>query len=335
MQCSSLRPVVTLALSLAIVLPVSAADFFLTSLVEAQKASKSSGKPIFLDAFTTWCAPCKQMDAEVFSQPEIQEQLNRDFVPLRLDMEQPEGRSLGQRFKIAGYPTLLVFDAKGELHRATGFLAAAELTAFAKTSLNSADNYRHWRNQYLKGARDTALLDDLAAYAKTAVLPEGAQYQYDLLKLSGDWSSEAASLALLEAPQDLSTPLFDSLVARRAQVGQVFGAPLVDERIARLVDDALFGALATKPKAARRLIARAYPGKVDSTYLRYQMRRAREAGEAKAFGKYAIESQARFPSHSADELAELIYVFEERLPGWKVAQVEFWRKREKELRAAE
>ena len=317
---------------LATIPGLRAADFFLTDFATAEARAKATGKPIFLDAFTTWCAPCKRMDAEVFSRPEVRALLEKDFVPLRLDMEQPAAQALRDRFRIGVFPTLLVFDARGEWHRATGYLDPAELSAFAKTSLDASGNYRAWRERYTDGERDTVLLRDLAAYAKTASLSERDAFEYAYLKATGDWSSPAASLRLLEGPQSLATPLYDSLVARQDQVAALYGAPLVDERIARLLDEALFGALPAKPRAARRLIARTYPTAVDSTFLRYRMRRAREAGDAKAFGRYAIKSQRDFPTSDPEELAELIYVFAERLPGWKEEEVEFWRKRELTLR---
>ena len=304
-----------------------ASEPFLTDLDDARAMARATGKPIFLDAYTTWCAPCRRMDAEVFSRPEVRALLTRDFVPLRLDMEHAAGQQLGDRFAIRSYPTVLVFDADGEWHRATGFLDAAELTAFAKTALDPSANYRALHRRYRAGERDVALLTILSDYARQAHLRERADYDYALMRASGDWTSEDASLRLLESPQHPASPLFDSLVARRIQVAAVYGAPVVDERIARLLDDALFGALPAKPRTARRLIARTYPASADSVYLRYRMRRAREAGRAKAFGRAAIASQRRYPSSSPDELDELIYLFDERLRGWKTAEVDAWRQR--------
>ena len=311
---------------------LQAADWFQTVLAKAEAESQRTGKPIFLDAFTTWCAPCLRMDAEVFSQAKVRDLLLRDFVPLRLDMEQADGLRLRDRFGIGVYPTLLVFDAKGEIHRSTGFMNVKELTAFAKTCTTEADTYRTWRKRYDDGARDTLLLGRLAAYAKTAALADGATYIYAYLQALDDWDSEQASLLMLEGATDLSTPLYDSLVARQAQVAGVYGAPVVDERIARLLDEHLFGSLPAKPRAARRAIARTYPNAVDSTFLRYRMRRAREAGKAKRFGRNAIRLQRKFPLQNADELAELIYVFDERLPDWKTKEVSTWKADEARLR---
>lgn len=326
-----MKPYFTILALLASSVLAQASSFFLTDLKAAERTSAQTGKPIFLDAFTTWCAPCKQMDLEVFSRPEVQEMLQRDFVPLRLDMEREQGLELVQRFGISSYPTLLVFDNRGELHRAVGFQSVQKLQAFAKTSVDSKANYRHLQKRFKSGERELSFLTQIQAYAKASSLPQREEYAYAYLLSSGEWTNEEASLLLLESPQSTASPLFDSLVSRRDQVAAAYGAPQVDERIARLVDEALFGAAPAKPRQAKKIIARAYPAQVDSTYLRYCMRRAREAGKAKQFGKFAIKSQAKYPSNSPDELEELIYVFEQKLPGWREDQVEEWRQRARSL----
>ena len=323
-----------------------AAHYFLRDYEDALAESAATGKPVFLDAFTTWCKPCRQMDALVFSEPDVEALLQRDFVPLRVDMESPAGLALAERFPVTAYPTLIVLDADGELHRATGYHTPEDLAAFAKTSLDPTRNFRGLRARHALGDRDPALLLALERAAEEANSPLRERYAYDYLVTTGDWDGEAAGERLLRAPQTTDTPLFDSLVARRRQLHRQFSVPIVEERIDRLVDATLFPGegLAAKPRDAKRVLRRAYgprPGapeprltRADSAYYRFRMRRAREAGKAKAFGRWAIRSQARFPTGDPDELTELIYIFGERLPGWKPAVVADWQAREDELRAA-
>ena len=316
--------------------PARTADYFLTDYDEALRESEASGKPVFLDAFTTWCKPCREMDARVFPDAAVRALLTTEFVPLRLDMERGQGQRLAERFGVSAYPTLLVFDAEGELHRATGFLDAKALRAFAKTSRDATANTRGLRIRYARGDRDTALLLRLAAIAREAQLPEQERYVYDYLIATDDWAIASASDLLLRGPQTTDTPLFDSLVSRQLQLERAFSVPVVEERIYRLTDATLFPGegLSAKPRTAKRLLRRAYGPAADSAYHRFRMRRAREAGDAKAFGRWAIKSQRRYPTSDPDELEELVYIFDARLEGRKEKEVAAWRARAKALRAA-
>ena len=54
---------------------------------EAVAATKKNPKKIFIDVYTTWCGPCKMLDANTFSHPVIAEYLNTHFYPVKLNAE--------------------------------------------------------------------------------------------------------------------------------------------------------------------------------------------------------------------------------------------------------
>ena len=58
--------------------------------------AKKEDKLIFIDAYTTWCGPCKMMDAKVFSDSQVAQAFNERFINAKFDMEKGEGISLGQ-----------------------------------------------------------------------------------------------------------------------------------------------------------------------------------------------------------------------------------------------
>ena len=53
---------------------------------EALAKSKASGKLIFMDAFTTWCGPCKRMSAQTFPLKEVGEFYNTNFINYELKL---------------------------------------------------------------------------------------------------------------------------------------------------------------------------------------------------------------------------------------------------------
>jgi thiol:disulfide interchange protein DsbD len=107
--------------------------------IESQlAAAKAAGKPVVLDFFADWCAPCKKMDRETFPDPRVQERLAR-FAFVKVDLTRT-GRTSGRRrsrsvaveelmrqYEIAGVPTYVFLDPAGkemtEL-RQVGFIEA-------------------------------------------------------------------------------------------------------------------------------------------------------------------------------------------------------------------
>ena len=112
---------------------VSGIAFKQLSFNEALKTAKSSNKLIFLDAYASWCGPCKFMDANTFKDPDVAKFFNENFINLKVDMEKGEGPSLAQRFKVTAYPTLLFIDGDGEVfHKILGAKQPGEFLSIGK-----------------------------------------------------------------------------------------------------------------------------------------------------------------------------------------------------------
>jgi len=91
-------------------------QFQSVSLEEAKKQSLKSGKLIFIDAYASWCGPCKRMAATSFKNPEVGKVYNEQFINLKIDCEKDaDGPELARMYKVKAYPTLLVIDGNGRL----------------------------------------------------------------------------------------------------------------------------------------------------------------------------------------------------------------------------
>lgn len=87
----------------------------------ALKRAEIEGKLVFLDCYTTWCGPCQMMTKQVFTKDKVGELFNQRFVNIKIDMEKGEGKELMKKYKIQGFPTLLILDHTGkELYRMLG-----------------------------------------------------------------------------------------------------------------------------------------------------------------------------------------------------------------------
>lgn len=86
-----------------------------TSYATILKRAKSQNKPIFIDFYTTWCAPCKWMDKDVFELDQVAELFNKNFINLKVDAEKGEGPTLAAQFGVVGFPTLIYLDSNGDV----------------------------------------------------------------------------------------------------------------------------------------------------------------------------------------------------------------------------
>ncbi len=83
-------------------------------LSSALKAALASNKPVFIDFKASWCKNCEAMDATVFTQAAVRDQL-ADFVVVQYAAERPNespAKDMLDRFGILGLPTYLVLAAE-------------------------------------------------------------------------------------------------------------------------------------------------------------------------------------------------------------------------------
>ncbi|VUD42382.1 Thiol:disulfide interchange protein DsbD [Thalassocella blandensis] len=89
---------------------------------QAFSAAKQQDKPLFFYWGAVWCPPCNELKATVFKRREFIEQ-TKLFIPVYLDGDTPGAQKYGEKFKVRGYPTLIVFDADAnEITRIPGGL---------------------------------------------------------------------------------------------------------------------------------------------------------------------------------------------------------------------
>jgi thiol:disulfide interchange protein DsbD len=102
---------------------------------EIVSSSFSGSKGMIIDFYADWCIPCKELDANTFSDDRVIVLAN-NFVALKADMTKslsPEVESLRNKYNIVGVPTVLIIDSKGkEVQRLTGFVNADEFIKMLK-----------------------------------------------------------------------------------------------------------------------------------------------------------------------------------------------------------
>lgn len=83
--------------------------------------ARAGAKPIMLDFWATWCAGCKELEADVLSAGEVTREARR-FVAARIDCskETPTVRALYKKYAVQGLPAIVFIDTAGRIaHDAT------------------------------------------------------------------------------------------------------------------------------------------------------------------------------------------------------------------------
>ena len=106
----------------------SGTDFRDLAYADALAVAKAEGKLLFVDCYTAWCGPCRQMAEKVFPQKEAGDYFNPRFVCVKYDMEKGEGGELAKQWEVRAFPTFLIIRPDGTIqHRLVG---ADDLEAF-------------------------------------------------------------------------------------------------------------------------------------------------------------------------------------------------------------
>jgi len=105
---------------------------------EIQAIAGKENKLIFLDAYATWCGPCKWMSANIFTNDTVADYYNKTFICAKIDMEKGEGIALAKRYEVRAYPTLLFINAEGEMvHKKVG--AARKIKDYIDLGITAQD----------------------------------------------------------------------------------------------------------------------------------------------------------------------------------------------------
>lgn len=99
----------------------------------ALQNAKLSRQPVMLDFYADWCEACVEMDKNVFSKPEIIQQLT-GFALIRVDLSSNDlaDELLLKKYNVIAPPTMLFFTVAGQevnSRRIVGGVSAAELTS--------------------------------------------------------------------------------------------------------------------------------------------------------------------------------------------------------------
>ena len=207
-----------------------------TTWQEIIKKAKNENKLIFIDAYTTWCGPCKMMAKNVFTDTEVGIFFNENFINVKLDMEKEPGLSLKPKLNVTAYPTLIFIDANENIeHKAVGALPKADFLKFGNEVLGGAMKLSDYNEAYQKnGISDfkflTNYLEMLTSAGENAKLKEVVISYFDELESTKLLSQENWDL-FKKYIHNTDNKALQYLLTNRTQFESLYGEKEVGEKI--------------------------------------------------------------------------------------------------------
>ncbi len=157
----------------------------------ALQQAREQDKIIFVDAYTTWCGPCKWMAKNTFTDEAVAKFYNEHFVNVKLDMEKGEGLEFAKQYGVRAYPTLLFIDKEGQLvHIGLGARPPEMFIELGEAALDPDRRVGELIRAYEQGERAPDFLRKYALAALDAGLPQAPQLVDEYLQTQDDWLTE-------------------------------------------------------------------------------------------------------------------------------------------------
>ena len=199
--------------------------------------AKVQKKLIYVDVYTTWCTPCKQMDSEVFSNANVGKIFNENFINYKIDGEKSEGKDLVDYFELDAYPTSIFMDGEWNIiQKLEGFRPVERLLESAekmkeRSKISGSDD--ELELIYLAGKRDAPFLLEYIKVRQLQNMDNGAILDEYLAKVSPQQLNTEITLKLIiENESQLRGRAFDYLMSRKNE-------PVIERKIKGLISQNL------------------------------------------------------------------------------------------------
>lgn len=305
--------------------------------------AKKENKLIFVDAFTTWCGPCKQMAKTVFTNDTAADYYNAHFVNAKIDMEKGEGPEIAKQYNVACYPNLLFIDGDGNLvHRTAGSMSVPMFVGLGKTAQDNDSNFSWYVRNYEAKKTDARFVAAyIGALSGTCLEPDKELAQYFSLQSENDLWSDANWEMINNYTSDLNSREFKFLVDNKARLSATRTEAAVNEKINHVAKSSLRTMVRAKPfdqakyEHTKQQIAQLNIPKGRQILFESDLDLAKRNRNWKGYAELAVAHVDTYYSSNGDELNSIAWDFYENVDD-KAAllKAEAWARQSVALEAA-
>jgi thiol-disulfide isomerase/thioredoxin len=219
------------------------------TFAEIKAKALKENKLIFIDAYTTWCGPCKQMSKNVFTDASVAEHYNKNFINAKIDMEKGEGIEIAKQYQVQCYPNLLFVDGNGNLvHRVAGSMTATDFIALGVDAKIPEKQYAYYSKNYDANKNNTEfLLKYIEAREGTCLESDDIVKDYFSQQKEADMTSKANWDMIMYHVNDPLSNEFNYLVSNKQKYYDLYSEKIVNGKIDAVNQTHLFSIIKSKP----------------------------------------------------------------------------------------
>jgi len=307
-------------------------EFFHGTWAEALEKAKTEERLIFVDAFASWCGPCKRMSSQTFPDPKAGEFFNANFVNLKIDMEKPENSEFAGKYPVNSYPTLMFIDATGKVVlKEVGAKGVDQLLETGRKALGKNDKSMDFEKKYNEGDRDPKMLFDYVR-SLNAAGKSSLKITNEYLNTQKDLTTEFNLKFILEGAVDSDSRVFDLLVKNRDKVVAVSSEEAVNARVEKACKNTVTKAIEFKNKTlldeAKAKMKAGNPSRATAFAYEADMNYAKAVKDPTLFLKTAKAYQKTEVKSNSAKLHDLVVALMRAFPKDKkvLKQAEIWAK---------
>jgi thiol-disulfide isomerase/thioredoxin len=184
--------------------------------------AKKENKLVFVDAYASWCGPCKLMVKNIFPLQTVGDFYNSHFVNAKIDMEKGEGIGLAKKYNVKAFPTYLFINGDGEeVHRTLGYVEEKDFIQFAKDAEDPNKRLTALKQKFENGEKDPEFLKNLAGLTiyNDSEFAGKVLDRYFQQKTTLD--QEDVQM-LLSGTQSTESPLYKIFQAKKSEIIKIF-----------------------------------------------------------------------------------------------------------------
>lgn len=200
---------------------------------EALDKAKAEDKLVFVDAYTDWCGPCKQLDKTTFPDGDLGNFHNQTFINIKVNVEKGEGWDFGKNYNVTALPTLFYINGDGEVvHKSAGLRSAVDLVLIGKEAIHPYANLKYFEDSYSERKHEPDFLKTFVILLKNLRLEGGVEMLDEYLRTQSTWENEETIPLIYEfAGLDLDNKKFKYMIEHKDLFYKYVGEQKVDERI--------------------------------------------------------------------------------------------------------
>ena len=155
-------------------------DYPWTNIALDEIINNNTDKLVLVDFETEWCVWCDRLDTDTYTDQRVIEFAKKNLISKKIDAEKNNGPQQKKKYRVMGYPTILLLDSEGnEIDRIVGYRPPEEFLNELNRIKNRENTLSDLITRYKQNINNSSVKIDLAEKYILMNLPDSARLLLD------------------------------------------------------------------------------------------------------------------------------------------------------------